>query len=135
MLLLSLLIYIHVKLYCVEGGRWLLLGGYTGFESQDGSGPTDGLDLLALGQETQYGDPSKWCSRSLSSLPLGLEGSAVSWVDTRKFLSNHLGDSSFTTAHHTTHFDGALLCGGADRQCCIVLHSAAKCCRELHCAL
>ena len=109
LLLLSLLTQRHVL-----GSRWILFGGYTGFEGQPGTQPSDTVELLGINQEDQYQDPNTWCSASLASLPLELEGSTVVWVGTRKF--SQLGNSSYSTAHHTTHFNGALLCGGADRQ-------------------
>ena len=115
-MLVSLLILAQLNLNRVDGSRWILLGGYTGSESQPDTKPSDIVDLLTLEQQSQYADPTKWCSKSLASLPLELDGSSASWVETGKFLASQLGNSSFSTAHHTTGFTGLLLCGGADRE-------------------
>ena len=116
-MLVSLLIFVQLSLNRVDGSRWILLGGYTGYESQPDTKPSDIVDLLTLEDQSQYVDPSKWCSKSLASLPLELDGSTASWVETGKFLASQLGNSSFSTAHHTSGFTGGLVCGGAGRSC------------------
>ena len=122
-MLVALLAFLQFNLNPVAASRWILLGGYTGHEFHPDKETSDIVSLVTLDQDSQYVDPSKWCSQSLASLPLELDGSAVSWVETGKFLASQLGSSSFSTAHHTTAFMGALMCGGADarynitRQC------------------
>ena len=115
-MLVLLLVFVQFALNGVDGSRWILLGGYTGSESQPDQKTSDIVSLLTLEPDSQYVDPTKWCSQSLAALPLELDGSAASWVDTGKFLASQLGNSSFSTAHHTTAFTGGLVCGGADRQ-------------------
>ena len=40
----------------------------------------------------------------------------MSLVDTWKFLSSQLGNSSFSSAHHSTAWSRVMVCGGADQQ-------------------
>ena len=115
-MLVPLLIVVQINWDSVDGSRWILLGGSTGSESQPDKSTSDIVSLVTLEQDSQYVDPTKWCSKNLASLPMELDGSAASWVDTRSFLASQLGNSSFSTAHHTTAFAGGLVCGGADRE-------------------
>ena len=115
-MLVPLLTFLQVHLARVAGSRWILLGGSTGSESRPDKTTSAAVSLLSLTSESQYVDPTSWCSRPLASLPLELDGSAASWVETGTFLISQLGNSSFSTAHHTTAFSGGLVCGGADSQ-------------------
>ena len=69
-MLLLLLFSIQTTLYCVEGTRWILLGGYTGSELQPNTQPSDTVELVTLEQESQYSDPRDFTSFTTIFVPI-----------------------------------------------------------------
>ena len=91
-----------------------MFGGYQGVEGGPDTTPLDGVDLVTLDQESSFAVPEKWCDRSLTPIPRKLDGATVAWVDTWQFGAGMLGNASFSSAHYSTAWTRALLCGGGD---------------------
>ena len=100
----------------VTGGRWMLFGGYINVEGDIDVTGLDNVTSVTLDWEAKYNEVSRWCFKERSALPSPLDGATVSLVDTWKFLSSQLGNSSFSSAHHSTAWARVMVCGGADQQ-------------------
>ena len=96
--------------------RWLLLGGYTGFEGEEGTIARDEIELLELADQNSFHKRSSWCQRPLPSAAESLDGATVDIVDAFKFLADHEGDTSFSSSHNTVIHDRLLVCGGSDNK-------------------
>ena len=96
--------------------RWLLLGGYTGFEGDEGTLARDEIELLELADHDNFHKKSNWCQRLLPSAAQSLDGATVDIVNTFKFMEDHEGDSTFTSSHNTVIQDRLLVCGGSDNK-------------------
>ena len=103
-----------VVLDVVGGGRWMLFGGYVNVEGETDVTALDTVEHMTLDQETQYSDKTRWCFQERARLPRALDGATVSSVNTWEFLSSQLGNSSFSSAHHTSAWSRVLVCGGAE---------------------
>ena len=98
----------------VGAGRWMLFGGYVNVEGEADVSALDSVERMTLDQENNYGDKTRWCFQERASMPRALDGATVSSVDTWKFLSSQLGNSSFSSAHYTSAWARVLVCGGAE---------------------
>ena len=52
---------------------WLLLGGYTGVEGQEGTETINNVELLSL-------TGTNWCQLELEPAVVRLEGSTMDWI-------------------------------------------------------
>ena len=111
---MTLLPWFLLVLEVVGAGRWMLFGGYVNVEGEPDVSALDTVEQVTLDQENQYGDKTRWCFKERASLPRALDGAAVSSVNTWEFLASQLGNSSFSSAHHTSAWSRVLVCGGAE---------------------
>ena len=88
----SCLLFLHLLSFlpfCVNAGKWMLIGGYAGVEGQAGSTALGDVEMLTLEQEDKFGVKSEWCQRSLSDAPTALHLATVDWVDAFQYVSKH----------------------------------------------
>jgi len=98
--------------------RWVLLGGYTGFEGELDAGATAQMELLRLRTASSYADELEWCQKNLSVTSKPLDGATISEVSSFKYIEATLANANnkdyFTSSHHSAQFHRLLVCGGAD---------------------
>ena len=96
------------------GKRWMMFGGYTRVEGGPDTRSLDTVDTVTLDQESSFAVSEKWCDKSQTPLPRTLDGATAAWVDSWKFSDHMLGNASYSSAHYTTSWTRALVCGGGD---------------------
>ena len=87
---------------------WLLLGGYTGVEGQEGTETINNVELLSL-------TGTNWCQLELEPAVVRLEGSTMDWISMFDFLEGRVGDTNYTSPHSSMVFERILVCGGIDQ--------------------
>ena len=93
-----------------------MLGGYKGFEGDDGTSVRDEVELITLTNPEKFSNKSHWCQRSLPPSEVSLDGATVDMIDTFKYMEGLEDDSKFSSAHNSFIFERILVCGGADNQ-------------------
>ena len=93
----------------VLGQSWLLLGGYSGVEGQEGTEPINSVELLSLAGNT-------WCQLELPPALVRLEGSTMDWLSMFDFLEEMTGNVNYTSPHSSMVFERILVCGGIDQE-------------------
>ena len=97
-----------------ECERWLLLGGYTGFEGEDATAVRNEVELIELTDSDEFSKKTSWCQRGLPSSPESLDGATVDMINTFKYMEGLEGDPKFSSAHNSVIYDRVLVCGGSD---------------------
>ena len=97
-----------------ESERWLLLGGYTGFEGEEGTAVRDEVELIELTEPDNFKRRSNWCQGVFPSSSDSLDGATIDMIDTFTYMEGLEGDSKFSSAHNSFIYERALVCGGAD---------------------
>ena len=88
---------------------WLLLGGYTGVEGQEGTESINNVELLSrLG--------NNWCQLELEPALVKLEGSTMDWISMFDFMEDMVGNVNYTSPHSSMVFERILVCGGIDQE-------------------
>ena len=87
---------------------WLLLGGYTGVEGQEGTETINNVELLSL-------TGTNWCQLELEPAAVRLEGSTMDWISMFDFMEGRVGDTNYTSPHSSMVFERILVCGGIDQ--------------------
>ena len=92
------------------------MGGYKGFEGDDGTSVLDEVELITLSNPEKFSNKSHCCQRSLPPSEVSLDGATVDMIDTFKYMEGLEDDSKFSSAHNSVIFERILVCGGADNQ-------------------
>ena len=93
-----------------------MMGGYKGFEGEDGTSARDEVELITLTDADMFNNKSYWCQRSLSSSEESFDGATIDLIDTFNYNEGHEGHSDFSSAHNSLVFERVLVCGGADTE-------------------
>ena len=98
---------------------WLLMGGYTGVEGEDGTSSMDNVEILQLKHlQSQYKTGQQWCQARLPPALFKLEGATIEWVSMMDHLENMLATNpTYTSPHSLVIWEKILVCGGADQEC------------------
>ena len=89
--------------------NWLLMGGYTGVEGQEGTESINSVELLSLAG-------SDWCQLELEPAVVKLEGSTMDWISMFDFMEDMVGNGNYTSPHSSMVFERILICGGIDQE-------------------
>jgi len=118
---LFLLSLVGLSLVChLPGSRaknWLLMGGYTGVEGEDGTSSMDNVEILQLKHpQSQYKTGQQWCQARLPPALFKLEGATMEWVSMMDHMENMLATNpTYTSPHSLVIWEKILVCGGADQ--------------------
>ena len=88
--------------------NWLLLGGYTGVEGEEGTETINNVELLSL-------TGTNWCQLELEAAVVRLEGSTMDWISMFDFMEGMVGNTNYTSPHSSMVFERILVCGGIDQ--------------------
>ena len=87
---------------------WLLLGGYSGVEGQEGTETINKVELLSL-------TGTNWCQLEMEAAVVRLEGSTMDFISMFDFMEGKVGDANYTSPHSSMVFERILVCGGIDQ--------------------
>ena len=116
MICLMFLLILLLFLNCVTGGRWMLMGGYSGVEGDSGTSSIGEVELLTLNNEERFNNDSSWCQKNLTSSSLSLDGATINMINEFEFVRKNAYDPRFTGPHYSIVFQRALVCGGGNSE-------------------
>ena len=83
------------------------MGGYKGFEGDDGTSVRDEVELITLTNPEKFSYKSNWCQRSFPPSEVSLDGATVDMIDTFNYMEGLEDDSKFSSAHNSVTFEAS----------------------------